>query len=109
MTNEELIVVKKSRVKKAIARSFYFIIKVYLEINKLSTIWRKVFNSSSTAQKLLSNDAIVLFANTLLFGFIANIFRGLIGEVLAVLAFSNILAFLVIKMGWYKKLKKKDA
>ena len=101
------IIIKKSKIKQAIAKFFVLIIKGYLELNKLSTVWRIVFNSSSTARKLLSNDAIVLFFNTVLFAFVAQIFRGLISEVLSVVAFLNILAFLVIKMEWAKKLLKK--
>lgn len=103
----EEIIIKKSKIKQAIAKLFAIIIKGYVELNKLSTFWKIVFSSSPTMQKILSSEGIVLFFNTLLFAFVAQIFRGLIGEVLFIASFLNILAFLVIKMGWYKKLTKK--
>ena len=107
MKDVNLITIKKSRFKQLIGKFFKVIIKGYLEINKLSTIWRIVFSSSSTAKKLLSDEAIILFLNTILFAFIGNIFRGLIGEIALIAAFLNILAFLVIKMQWTDKLLKK--
>jgi hypothetical protein len=107
MKDPNLIVIKKSKFKELIGRFFAFIIKGYLEINKLSTIWRVIFSSESRIRILLSSDAIVLFLNTLLFAFVGNFFRGLIGEVAIVVAFLNILAFLVIKMEWTDKLLNK--
>jgi hypothetical protein len=90
-----------------IAKFFVFIIKCYLELNKLSTVWRVLFSSSNVARKLLASDAIVLVLNTVLFSFAAKIFRGLIEEVLTIVIFLNILAFVVIKIGWSKKLLNK--
>ena len=93
--DENLIVLKKSSLKKILGGIFAFIIKAYIKINKLSTLMWGV-----------ESDAIVLFLNTILFCFIAAVFRGLIAEILLVASFLNILAFLVIKMEWTQKLLK---
>lgn len=102
-----LIIIKKSKVKYALGVFFDLIIKIHLKITSITTaIYIKIFSSSKTMQDLVSNEAITLLLNTLLFAFIGNLFRGLIGEIAAIVCFFNILAFLINKMEWVEKLKK---
>ena len=105
--DENLIVLKKSSLKKFIGRFFAFIIKAYIQINKETTVfWRRLFKSEGRIRTLLESDAIILFFNTILCSFIAAFFRGLIAEIFLVAYFLNILAFLIVKMEWTQKLLK---
>lgn len=106
--NEELIVLKKSSLKQFIGKFFKLIIKSYLALNKETTVfWRRLFSSEWRIRKLLESDAVVLLFNTILFCFIATVLRGLIANILLIVAFLNVLAFLLIKLEWVDKLLKK--
>ena len=105
--NEDLIILKKSSLKKFVGKTFALLIKAYIALNKETTMfWRRLFSSHSRMRKLLESDAIVLFFNTVVFGLIGRLFEGLISQILFILVFLNIAAFLIITMGWVKKLLK---
>ena len=109
MTNEDdLLTIKKSSVKEGLANFFAAIIKGYIWLNRESTtFWRKVLKEENRLRKLVENDATLILINTIAFFMIAGTFRGLIGEVMMVVTYLNLLAFLVIKMEWVQKLLKK--
>ena len=105
--SDKLYTIKKSSLKRELGNGFAWIIRLYIKINHVTTIiFKKIFSGHKTMQKLLSSDAIVLFFNTILLAFIGNVFGGLIGQVTMIIAFLNILAFLVQIMGWVDKLEK---
>lgn len=108
MTNEDnLITIKKSSIKDLLLKFFVAIIEGYIWLNKESTtFWRRLLSGHSTARKLIEDDAILLFFNTLLFAAIGIFLGGLIGNIMFNITFLNILAFLVVKMQWVQKLLK---
>jgi len=105
--DENLIVIKKSSAKKLIAKISLKLYDHYLKAQKeLTMFWRKVFRSESRIMTLLNSPAIVLFFNTVLFGFVGRVFEGLISQMLLYAATINIFMFLFEKMGWIEKMRK---
>lgn len=106
MTNDDLITVKKSKLKSNLSKLITVIYSLYLGLLKNTTFfWTKIFEKEGKLRILLEEPAIVLFFNTLLFAFIGNFFGGLIGQVALGACFLNILMFLFEKIGWVDKLK----
>lgn len=105
---DNLITIKKSSVKELLGKFFAAIIKGYIWLNRESTtFWRRLFSGENRLRMLVENDAILIFFNTVAFAAIGMFLGGLISEILFVITFLNILAFLVIKMEWVQKLLKK--
>lgn len=101
---DELIVIKKSKLNSLIKKTLNFTYNLYIRTLLSTTlIWTNVFEKDSRIKLLLRSDAIVLLLNTILFAFIGNIFRGLIGQVLLIVCCINILMFLFERMGWVGK------
>ena len=74
MTDDNLIVIKKSKAKSFLKKTINLCYTFYINtLTELTFFWRKVFENDSRIRILLESPAIVLFFNTLLFGFIANI------------------------------------
>lgn len=104
--NEEVIVIKRSKVKELAAKALRFTFKIYEEVNKLTLIWRFLIPGSNTFKMLLDDPAVAIFFNTVLIAIIGKIFGGLIGQVGLYIVLFNILGFLFMKMEWYEKLMK---
>lgn len=106
--NEEVIIIKRSKVKELAAKALRFTFKIYEEVNKLTFIWRFLIPDSATFRKLLDDPAIAVFFNTILIAFFGKLLGGLIGEVGLYVVLFNILGFLFMKMDWYQKLMNYD-
>ena len=104
---DELIVIKKSKVRSNLSKLINIIYTFYIDsLTELTLFWRRIFENDSRIRILLESPAIVLFFNTLLFAFVAQIFGGLIGQALFIGAFLNILMFLFDKMEWIEKINR---
>ncbi len=96
---DDLITLKKSKLKSSLSKLITVIHNLYLGLLKNTTFfWTKIFEKESKLRILLEEPAIVLFFNTILFG-------GLVGQVAIGACFLNILMFLFEKIGWINKLK----
>jgi hypothetical protein len=106
--NDDLIIIKRSKSKRLIGKILSKGYSYYLLLLKSTTLfWTKIFTNDSRIRLLLESDAIVLFFNTLLFAFVGRVFGGLIGRVLIIVCFCNIMLFLFHKMEWITKANKK--
>lgn len=108
MNDENLIVIKKTTVKRKLGNILGKMLEFYIDLNiELTLFWRRLFSKESRILILLSNRYIALFFNILLFAFIGQFFGGLINQVMFYGAFFNIITMMFNVMGWIDKLQGK--
>lgn len=106
MSEENLIVINKSTVKRKLGNILGKALDFYVDLNKeLTLFWRRIFSKESRILILLDNTYIALFFNILIFAFIGQFFGGLISQIALYGAFMNILTMMFEVMGWIDKLK----
>lgn len=90
--NDNLIVIKRSRVKKAVGKFVKASYKNYLKFMKATTtFWLKLFaKENKRYTQLLDNEYIVFALNIILLAGISLLFGGIINQLLLYFAIINI-------------------
>lgn len=105
MGDDDLIVIKRSKVKKTIGQAVKTTYNLYLKVLRAtSTFWIKLFIKNKRITPLLENEGIILFLNVVLFAFFGLFFGGVINQILFLLAASNILILCLKLLGILDKI-----
>lgn len=103
---EELIVLKKSALKKILYHIIKLIITTYQKFDSYSIkFWTTLFLKEKRLSLLVNNKFTRLPFNAVVIAFFGIFFRGLIGELMMGLSFILIFGVLFEKMEWLEKLR----
>lgn len=106
-SQDNLIVIKKSNIKKVLFGVFGLMIKINKKFDSYAEIfWTKLLAKEPRLLMLVKNKYIRPVFTTVLLSFFGKVLGGLIGQVIFVFLFSNIMALLIGEMDWVKKLGK---